>query len=258
MRQFKSKAKNILYLIYRWINTLVDPLKIINFLPGLGFYIHDSIKYARMKEAERIKFINTYPCLHDRLSATPFDAQYFYQDIWAYKKIHSSNIKEHIDVGSNIIFTSLLSSVCDVTFIDIRPLDVEVKNFKSLKGSVLDMPYKADSIRSLSCLHVIEHVGLGRYGDPLDPEGSKKACLELSRVLARGGDLYISLPVGKKRLCFNAHRVHPPKEIVDYLRNLELVGFSVINDKGEFIEDTDYMSYNDADYSCGLFHFRKK
>jgi hypothetical protein len=27
---------------------------------------------------------------------------------------------------------------------------------------------------SLSCLHALEHFGLGRYGDPIDPRGHEK------------------------------------------------------------------------------------
>ncbi len=83
------------------------------------------------------------------------------------------------------------------------------------------------------------HIGLGRYGDPLDPEGTIKAINELKRVLvlAVGGNLYFSLPVGSPRLCFNAHRIHSPGQILEYFSDLKLVEFSGVDDKGNFLEN---------------------
>jgi hypothetical protein len=87
-------------------------------------------------------------------------------------------------------------------------LIANLDNFISKRGSILLIPYENNSIKSLSCLYVAEHIGLGRYGDPLDPFGTKKAAKELSRVLALDGNLYFSLPIGKPKLYFNAHRIH--------------------------------------------------
>jgi len=151
----------------------------------------------------------------------------------------------------------MLSTIAKVTFIDIRPLNANLKNLKPEYGSILEMPYSDNSIVSLSCLHVAEHIGLGRYGDPLDPEGTLKATRELIRVLARGGDLYFSLPVGKPRLCFNAHRIHSPEQILNYFVELKLVEFSGVNDKGNFLENIDPSELANQDYACGMFWFRK-
>jgi hypothetical protein len=120
------------------------------------------------------------------------------------------------------------------------------------------MPFKNDSVVSLSCLHVAEHIGLGRYGDPLDPLGTKKACKELARILAPAGNLYFSLPVGKPKLCFNAHRIHSPKQIIEYFSGLEIVNFCAIDDEGKFRKDVDMSAFENATYACGLFHFTKK
>ena len=65
-----------------------------------------------------------------------------------------------------------------------------------------------------------EHIGLGRYGDPLDPLGTRKAAAELQRVLAPGGQLLFSLPVGRPRVEFNAHRVHDPHEVASWFDGL--------------------------------------
>ena len=157
-----------------------------------------------------------------------------------------------------IDFVGFLTAITKVDFIDIRPLLVNLENFNSKKGSILSMPFKDNSIRSLSCLHVAEHIGLGRYGDPLDPFGTDKACRELSRVLAVDGNLYFSLPIGKPRLCFNSHRIHSPRQIIEYFRGLKLVEFSGVDDKKNFIKNVDIPILENSDYACGLFHFTKK
>jgi len=99
---------------------------------------------------------------------------------------------------------------------------------------------------------------LGRYGDPLDPEGTKKAARELARVLAGGGRLYFALPVGRPRVCFNAHRVHSPEAIREFFCDLELVEFSGVHDDGRFVEKTELTEFKQSDYACGMFVFRKR
>src|SRR5206468_9735067 len=101
----------------------------------------------------------------------------------------------HVDVGSHNLFANLLSAVVPVIFLDYRPLNGRLRGLECIGGSILELPFADNSVESLSCLHVAEHIGLGRYGDPLDPEGTKKAARELERVLAKGGNHYFAVPV---------------------------------------------------------------
>ena len=221
-------------------------------------YISNMRKYSKMNGAEKIVFADTYPCLFDRTAKTRIDTHYFYQHLWAFKKIYSINPKLHVDVGSSTDFVGLLSAITEVHFIDIRPLDVcNVNNLKTIKASILHLPYDDNSLESISCLHVAEHIGLGRYGDPLDPLGTKKAADELTRCLAKGGNLFFSLPVGKPRLCFNAHRIHSPRHIIDYFSSLTLVELSGTGDDKRFIENMDISILENSNYACGMFWFRK-
>lgn len=258
MKKFESPLLNAGYAIYRWMHPFVDPVKFIYSIPGYAHYTHDWIRYSRMKGAENIRLINTYPIVDENIPGTPFDHHYFYQDIWAFKNIKRNRTKSHVDVGSRVIFVGMLTAVCNVTFIDIRPLDAKLDGLSSKKGDILAMPYETGSVQSLSCLHVAEHIGLGRYGDPLDPYGTKKACKELTRILAPGGNLYFSLPVGKPRLCFNAHRIHSPEQIIKYFSKLKLVELSGITDSGEYVEHIDINVLKQSDYACGLFRFTKQ
>ena len=244
--------------ILKWVNPFFDLKKCILSFPRYIKFFKDWKKYSRMTNAEPIKFINIYPCIHDKTLSTPFDSHYFYQDIWAFKHISRNDSKQHVDIGSRLIFIGMASAIKKVTFIDIRPMNVNLNNLKSKYGTILDLPYQNNSVGSLSCLHVAEHIGLGRYGDPLDPKGTVKAIAELQRVLAGGGDLYFSLPVGKPRLCFNAHRIHSPEKILEYFSNLKLMEFCGVDDKGNFLENIEPIELSNQYYACGMFWFRKE
>lgn len=242
----------------RWKRPLVRT-KILSGLAKYPRYLRDMYLYSKMNDAEPVRIADTYPCLFDRKFKTDVDSHYFYQDLWAFRKISSLRPKLHVDVGSNVNFVGFLTAITKVHFVDIRPLQVSnVGNLECIKGSISDMPYEADSLESISCLHVAEHIGLGRYGDPLDPNGTKKAAAELSRCLARGGNLFFSLPVGRPRLCFNAHRIHSPKQILDYFPDLRLLEHSGTDDRKNFVENIDIETLKNATYACGMFWFTKE
>jgi len=257
MRKLDNSLLDIGYLGYRFVTPIIDPLTSVRNLLSYPKYVKQLLTYSSMKQAEKISLINLFPVLADSTKTSPFDSHYFYQDIWASKKIYSSKTKAHYDIGSNIEYVGFLSTFTKVKFIDIRPIEAQLSNFESIEGDILHLQFKSNSLRSLSCLHVAEHIGLGRYGDPLDTEGTKKACAELSRVLARDGNLYFSLPVGKPRVCFNAHRIHSPKQILEYFPKLKLVEFSGIDDNGLFVQNVKPSSFSKYNYACGLFHFTK-
>jgi SAM-dependent methyltransferase len=255
MKKFLRKFAGF---IYRMIIPAVEPIGFLLVIPRYGVFLIDLLKFYLKKDAPNFKLLDLHPILNDKTTLTGFDPQYFYQGVWAFEKVYKSKVVEHVDVGSQTNFVSFLTAVTQVKFVDIRPLEVKLDNFVSIKGSILDMPFSDNAINSLSCLHVAEHIGLGRYGDPIDPLGTIKACAELSRVLAPNGSLYFSLPIGKPRTCFNAHRVHSIDQILDYFKELELIELIVIDDHGKFIEHPGLHDYDNAIYSGGMFHFKKR
>ena len=121
---------------------------------------------------------------------------------------------------------------------------------------VLDF-FATGSVPSLSSLHAIEHVGLGRYGDRVDPDGCFTAMRELARVLAPGGRLYLGTPIGRERLAFNSERVFDPRTIVETLSALRLVSFDAVDDDDRFVAGADPAAFARATYACGLFEFTK-
>ncbi len=214
--------------------------------------------YGRMPGAERLRFIDSQFELRDRLSTSPFDRHYFYQDAWAARRIAEAAPAAHVDVGSRVDLVAFLTALCPVTFVDIRPLEAVLDRLTSVAGSVLDLPFEDQSLESISCLHVIEHIGLGRYGDPLDPTGSVRAVLELGRVVAPGGQLLLSCPVGSPRTVWNSHRVHDPVEVAAFVPDLELVEFAGVDDAGDFRRHRDMSELVGQRYACGMYCFKRR
>src|SRR6185436_12946087 len=154
------------------------------------------------------------PCAFDKTSATPFDRHYIYHTAWAARVVREVGPQYHVDISSSLYFSSIVSAFVPVRFYDYRPPALSLSNHTSSRADLLDLPFPADSVASLSCMHTIEHVGLGRYGDRLDPDGDLKAAGELRRVTARGGNLLVVVPVGRPMLRFNADRVYSYDQVV--------------------------------------------
>lgn len=244
--------------VYRWLRPIYQQ-------PLTSWYgylrlFSDWLKYrAAGGEARLSEF---YPCLADRTQTTPFDPQYFYQTAWAVRKIAATPARFHVDIGSDTTFVGALSALLEVEFVDIRPLPVELENLTCRAGSIVALPYADSSVASVSCMHVLEHIGLGRYGDVVDPDGTRKGCRELARVLAPGGSLYVSIPIGTPRVKFNGLRVFAVQEILEYFSDLRLENLAFIDNFGKFhptVIPTEiiYEERAGADFALGCYHFMK-
>jgi SAM-dependent methyltransferase len=257
MRQFNSPVKNTFYLFYRLISPLFDPISLYYGVFGYPRYIKQLIQYKVQDPSNQIRFTDLYPLVKDSRSLTPFDTHYFFQGVWLLKEILKRKPLLHIDVGSMYTLSGYISLITKVEFVDIRPIDTHLENLSIIRGNILNLPYAKNSVSSISSLHVIEHIGLGRYGDEINPNGSELACKELCRVVKPGGLLYISVPIGKPRICFNAHRVFDPKTIISFCKPLKLIKFCVVDDKGLFKRNVQPEKYRDESYACGLYVFKK-
>jgi hypothetical protein len=243
-------------LAVRWLRAALSPIPLVGVLQ-LPRYLSDWIVYSN-KTKIRPRFIDSYPCLSDATYQTGFDAHYFYQAAWLARRLAKAGPMRHIDIGSDVRLVSVISAFIETEFVDYRPLPVQLNGLTCSQGNLTVLENRTASIESLSCLHVVEHVGLGRYGDPIDPEGSSKALTELERVLSFGGSLYLSVPVGRERVCFNAHRVFSPLSVVAAFPTLTLCDFSIVDDDGRFFENQPLLAAKELDYGCGMFHFEKR
>lgn len=213
-------------------------------------------------EVWQAKLGDLRPCLADRYdsAATAARGHYFLQDLWAAQRVHRFNPELHVDVASRVDgFVAHVASFCPVEYLDIRPLAAKVPGLTCRQGTICELPQADRSIRSLSCLHVLEHVGLGRYGDPVDPDAWKRGLSELQRVLAAGGQLLLGTPCGRPKVEFHAHRVFAPEHIVAALPELQLMEFSLIDDglATEWRENVPLSAAQNLDFGCGLFLFQR-
>ena len=250
----------MLQLIKKSVSQIIDIKRLVLFPYRFVIYCCQLFKYIILKETqEKLFLLDFWPILTDNTGQSQFDSHYTYLNYWAFEKIKNSATSVHIDVGSQISFVTLLSLVKPVTFIDIRPLIISMPGITSKKGSILSLPFDNNSVTSISSLHVIEHIGLGRYGDPIDPKGTQKAIAELSRVVAPDGDLYVAVPIGVSKTCFNAHRILNPVDIVnDFAANgIKLKDFCVVTDNVEYLVDKNPVDFTEQQYACGMFHFVK-
>jgi Caenorhabditis protein of unknown function, DUF268 len=231
-------------------------------LKGIPSFLKDLRTYNRMNSsaAFQIHLRDIFPILSDKEdSAGLVRGHYFHQDLWAAKKIFKRRPMAHVDIGSRMDgFVAQLLVFMPVTAVDIRYLDSNIEGLTFVQDDATELSrMESNGIDSLSTLHVAEHFGLGRYSDPIDPNSWRKFIGSLQRVLSPGGRLYFSVPIGRERVEFNAHRVFSPKTILDAFSFLELVSFSFVGDDGNLYEDVDPLGIPEGKWACGLFEFTK-
>ncbi len=208
----------------------------------------------------RLETRDFFPQVFDKTVTTGFDRHYVYHTAWAARKVKQIAPEKHVDIASSLYFPGIVSAFIPVEFFDYRPAPLNLSNLSTKHADLTALHFSSDTISSLSCLHTIEHVGLGRYGDPIDPQGDIKACLELSRVLAPGGSLLFVTPVGREAVIqFNAHRIYTYELVISMFPNLMLEEFSFVPERGTdgIHENADPRELVNETYACGCFWFKK-
>jgi SAM-dependent methyltransferase len=200
------------------------------------------------------------PCILDKTVKTGFDAHYVYHTSWAARKVREINPAQHVDISSSLYFSGIVSAFIPVDFYDYRPADLKLSGLKSAHADLNALPFANNSIVSLSCMHTVEHIGLGRYGDTIDAQGDSKAITELKRVVSKKGSLLFVVPVGQPKIEFNAHRIYSYEQVMKYFGdgNFILKEFSLITDNGDFLEHADPALVTQQKYACGCFWFIKR
>ncbi len=230
-----------------------------------SFVINDADVYTDKNRRKNFEIDRRYfwPIIHDKYEEAGQINNYFLQDLWAAKKIIERKPGNHFDIGSRIdgFIAHILAAGISVKMIDIRPFPVEVEGLSTIVDDATELgQIEDDSIESFSALCSLEHFGLGRYGDPIDPEACFKCLSNIQRKIKKGGYLYLAIPIGKERVEFNAHRVFFAQTIVDCLKDLSLVEYSCAAEK-RIEQEVPIHKYDDdphnGEYRYGLFEFRK-
>ncbi len=248
--------KSLIHLIQYFVN-----LKNIYFLKYLFEFIRSLYQFKKLGG-----------CVHGlspmlaNFSGDAGDASghYFHQDLYVANLVYRNAPKTHYDIGSRIDgFVAHVAAFRVIHVIDVRPLNLSVHpNIKFEKIDLTTTISQACIADSISCLHVIEHFGLGRYRDKIDPNGYLSGIKNIISLLKKGGKLYISFPIGKNNATiFNAHRIFHPLDIFGWpgVSNvLSLVSFSFVDDRGDLTINHDLkISVPHVNYGCGIYEFIK-
>lgn len=228
-------------------------------------FLQNFARFRSLSAATKSRFVlrwrDRFPCLCDKNSFTRFDSHYIYHPAWAARILARSRTPQHVDISSTLHFCTLVSAFLPVRFYDYRPAGLSLPGLTSAAADLLALPFTDESVESISCMHVVEHVGLGRYGDRLDPDGDLKAIAELKRVVAKGGTLLFVVPLGKvARILFNAHRIYTYEQITGLFDGFELREFALVpdDDTGQgFISPASKEQADAQNYGCGCFWFLK-
>lgn len=200
------------------------------------------------------------PCLFEREGTATFDRHYFFHLAWAARVLSENMPSRHVDISSHIHLSAIISGFIPTELVEFNPFECNLDSLTVSKGALESLPYDDQSLSSVSCMHVVEHVGLGRYGDNVDPRGDLKAFSELQRVLKSGGSLLLVVPVGRPRVLFNAHRIYSYDQIIAALPDLEIAEFSLIpesRESGDLIRNAPPSLVESQGYGCGCFLFKR-
>jgi hypothetical protein len=263
MKQFFSKLYRLMFLFG------FDPRKTISTIRGFAPYYRD-LKVIKSQEKLSTDYIPRgpfLPCLDDRFSESgTAKGHYFHQDLLVARKIFENSPEFHIDVGSRIDgFVAHVASFRPIKLLDIRVMTSNIHNITyeccDITGDLPNLLHECCD--SLSCLHALEHFGLGRYGDPVNYDGHTVGFGNLHKILKRAGKFYFSVPIGPLRLRFNGCRVFSMKYLLKLFNDkFKIESFSFVDDKGDLFEDVE-LKENDIEQNfgchsgCGIFEMQK-
>jgi len=249
----------------RWAGAFgFDPVRFALTLKGVPSFLKDLHQYRRQAtNGDAPKLRDLYPFVDDRFRAAGIaSGHYFHQDLWAARQIYLRNPERHVDIGSRVDgFIAHLLVFRPVEVVDIRPPDnVCISGLTFIHEDATELKSFADTeLESISSLHAAEHFGLGRYGDPIAPDACFKFMRSLARVLRPGGDLFFSMPCGRERVEFNAHRILSPFRILDIFGSagLNLCEFHAVKADGNLWANVSPADLANEEYGCGIFRFTK-
>ena len=242
-----------------------DPFRGLRSLRRLPSHLREMRRYVRDRRtlerqgasaSREFPFGEPRPCLTERTQESGMvGGHYFHQDLLVARRVHRNAPRVHVDVGSRVDgFVAHVAAFRRILVVDIRPLTSRTENLEFVRADLMgtlrdDLVGCCDS---LSCLHALEHFGLGRYGDPIRYDGYLAALANFHRMLRPGGRLYLSVPIGPQRIEFNAHRVFSVAYLLECVQGAyDLDRFSFVDDRGELHEHVPIRQADvDADYGC--------
>lgn len=258
-------------LIHRALDAFgLNLLKTWQSVRGVVPYLRDFRAFAARSKESKFHFPSStpFPCLADRFAESgTASGAYFHQDLHVAQCIFERAPERHVDVGSSVAgFVAHVACFRPVEVFDIRPLSTTAKNIRFRQLDLMGElpPEYIEYCDSLSCLHTLEHFGLGRYGDPVCPGGFDLGWRNLHRMLKPGGTLYFSVPLGRARIEFNAHRVFSVEQLKALIADeYNVLSFSYVDDAGDLHRNQSLNAAEARDhfgchFGCAVLELKKK
>lgn len=247
-----------------------DPYVFVYSIKGLPHFIKNYflLKNQIRRSDSSFRVSRIFPILHEIFeSAGNARGHYFHMDLFVAQAVYKDNPSRHIDIGSRVDgFVAHVASFREIEVIDFRALKSEISNIKFLQSDLMeDNIIRHNITDSISCLHALEHFGLGRYGDPVNIDGYRIGFCNIAKMLKPLGKFYFAVPIGPQRIEFNAHRVFNLTTLLDlfFKNNLSVLAFSYVDDRGnlhkniQLTDDLIKANYN-CSYGCAIFILQKK
>lgn len=241
----------------------VDPIKALRSLLGLPRFMRDYFRF-RSGYTGPIEFL---PCLHDwHEEGGATTLEYFWQDLLVARQIFAAKPERHVDVGSRVDgFVAHVASFREIEVFDVRPITTQIPGVRFRQADLMQpLDGMTGYCDSLSCLHALEHFGLGRYGDPIDPLGHERGLANMAALLRNDGAFYLSVPIGIARVEFNGQRVFDPRAMIALAmaNSLELRELKVIRQGGNVqtfaANELPLSALAGERYALGIFTFAKR
>ena len=237
----------------------LDPTKILK-LKNLKRFLQDRKQW--LAAGGEIHSIS--PIIRDyEETAGVASGHYFHQDLIVAQAVFRCKPTRHIDIGSRISgFVAHVATFREIEVFDVRKMpESEHSNIKFRQIDFMQ-EHKLDRADSVSCLHAIEHFGLGRYGDSIDPDGHLKGIGNLKNLVLPNGCLYLSVPIkNRDETSFNAHRIFHPDTIPRLVSNdgeFILERFDYVDDEGKLHKKTTTDAIHpNLRFGCGIYFFKK-
>lgn len=241
----------------------IDIRRLAHSFRGIPRYVVDWFRFSRGYKGQ----LDFFPCLYDWYEeGGATKNEYFWQDLHVARKIHIANPEKHVDIGSRVDgFVAHVASFREIEVFDIRPITSLIPGVLFRQADLMNPSESlAAYCDSLSCLHALEHFGLGRYGDPIDQCGYAAGLSNMAGILRQGGLFYLSVPIGKERVEFNAHRVFDPRLLVRLaaINGLMFREFAYIGASHMLVQsispEQDMEELANLRYALGIFTFVKQ
>lgn len=239
----------------------IDIRRLLFSARGVSRYLKDLVRFRKEYSGR----LTLTPCLSDWYEeGGTTKSEYFWQDLLVARRIFAAAPERHVDVGSRVDgFVAHVASFREIEIFDVRPITSNIPGIVFKQADLMQPASPEPYCDSLSCLHALEHFGLGRYGDPIDPHGSENGLKNMAALLKVGGTFYLSVPIGIERVEFNANRVFDPRKLIKIAaeQSLRLQSITVISGTGQAEEVEECSPRLEAlaqqNYALGIFTFRK-